>query len=155
MTTIRPPRPEEAEALAAMADALSAHEGDPTGGFTADHARRDVLAEGAPLRALVAEGAEGLDGFLFWHFAYETAHGARGGFVSDLFVREDARGRGVGRALLRAAARAVKAGGGEFLQLTALRRNAAALAFYGKVMEEDLKVTVFFAAWERFERLCD
>ncbi|MFN3261384.1 MAG: GNAT family N-acetyltransferase [Pikeienuella sp.] len=153
MTTIRLPRAEDAAALAALADGLSAHEGDPTGNFTAETALRDVIAPGAPVRCLVAEGAGGLEGFVFWHFAYETAYAARGAFVSDLFVSEARRGAGIGRALLSAVARAVKAEGGEFISLTAFRRNERACRFYRSLMEEEPGLTLFFVAEESLERL--
>ncbi len=146
MTTIRPPKPEDAEALAAMADALSVHEGDPTGNFTAEAALRDVIAPGAPVRCFVAEGEAGLDGFVFWHFAYETPYAATGGFVTDLFVRDEKRGSGIGRALLREAARTIVAEGGEFLMLTAFRRNERACSFYRSLMEEEAGLSIFFVA---------
>ena len=153
MTTIRPPRAEDAAALAALVDGLAAHEGDPVGNFTAEAALRDVIAPGAPVRSLVAEGPEELEGFVFWHFAYETAYAARGAFLSDLFVAEARRGAGVGRALLSAVARAVKAEGGEFISLTAFRRNERACRFYRSLMEEEPGLRLFFVAEESLDRL--
>ena len=52
------------------------------------------------------------------------------GYVSDLVVAADARGLGVGRALLRAAEDAVRAAGVATLRLSVLAGNTSALALY-------------------------
>lgn len=111
MTIFRAPEARDAAALVGMADALCLHQGDPTGNFTIEKALRDVIAPDAPLSCLVAEKAGALEGFVFWHFAYETCYAARGGHVTDLYVSENQRGSGIAEGLLRAAARSVKAAG--------------------------------------------
>ena len=88
------PEPGHAEAFAGMMDELRAHLGDERGRFTAEVALADVIADDAPLSALIAVDGDRLLGLVMWHFAYETAFAARGGYVTDLYVREEARGRG-------------------------------------------------------------
>lgn len=50
--------------------------------------------------------------------------------LEDLFVREDARGRGLGRALTEAALARARERGARRIELDANERNAAALALY-------------------------
>ncbi|MEX2520195.1 MAG: GNAT family N-acetyltransferase [Paracoccaceae bacterium] len=154
MTIFRAPVAADAAALAALVEGLNGHQGDPTGNFTAEKALRDVITPGAPLSCIVAEEAGRLTGFAFWHFAYEAAYAARGGFITDLYVEETRRGSGLADALLRAAARRIKTDGGEYLWLTTHRTNERARAFYRKHMTEEGHVVVEFAAWDQFAALC-
>lgn len=153
MTIFREPAAADAAALAALVERLNRHQGDPTGNFTADKALRDVIAPGAPLSCVVAEESGLLTGFVFWHFAYEAAFAARGGFITDLYIDEARRGSGLADALLREAAQRVKAEGGEYLWLTAHRTNERARAFYRKHMTEEEHVVIEFAAWDKFAAL--
>ncbi|MEO1330679.1 MAG: GNAT family N-acetyltransferase [Pseudomonadota bacterium] len=80
-------------------------------------------------------GAERIEGFLA--FAIEEEFGCfvarenqRFGVISDLFVREPARGRGVGHALLDEARARLTAHGIRRLEVTALWGNTAARAAY-------------------------
>lgn len=151
---VRAPADADAAELVRMVDELNLHEGDPVGHFTEAHARADVIGPDAPVSALVAEGAGGLAGYIFWHFAYETAWAARGGFVSDLYVRPRFRGCGVGRALMEGAARAVAAEGGVFLWLTAYAANAGARRFYARIADiEEEGVVAYAITDEAFRRL--
>ena len=147
------PEPEHAEAFAGMMDELQAHLGDERGRFTAEVALADVIADDAPLSALIAVDGDRLLGLVMWHFAYETAFAARGGYVTDLYVREEARGRGLGRHLLAAAAREVAEDGGVYLWLTAYRDNDAARAFYRQLASVEEDGVVAYAFVDRFDAL--
>lgn len=149
----RAPRPEDAAGLAAMADELNLHEGDPTGHFTAEVALRDVIADDAPLSCVMAEADTGLAGYALWHFGYESAWAQRGAYLVDLYVREAWRGAGVADGLLRRVARAVDAEGGTFLWWTAYAENARARAFYRRRSEEVDRIVAYAAAHERFRAL--
>lgn len=150
---IRPLAEADAEALPSLVAGLNEAMGDPVGAFTAAHARAHILAPGAALRCLVAEEGGALIGYAFWHFAYESAYAAPGGHVSDLFVAEPARGRGVGEALLSAVAAAIRAEGGEYFWLTTLAPNHAARGFYRSRLIETEGVVAYalvhddFADW--------
>ena len=74
-------------------------------------------------------GGEAVGFALFFH-TYSTFLARRGLYLEDLFVRPDARGHGVGRALLAALARlAVERGCGR-LEWSVLDWNASAIGFY-------------------------
>ena len=139
-----------------MVDELNAHEGEPLGAMTPEKAMRDLIGPDAALGAFVAEVEAGLIGFAFWHASYETPYAARGGFVTDLFVRDAHRGAGVGKALLQAVARASAAKGGEFLWLTSFAHNDRARRFYRRLMDvEEDRVVAYALTGERYRALVE
>jgi len=79
---------------------------------------------------LIAELAGAPAGFALFFPSYSTFLGKPGLYLEDLFVRLDARGRGVGRALMAALARiAVQRDYGRF-EWSVLDWNEPALRFY-------------------------
>ena len=60
-------------------------------------------------------------GYALFYPSYDTDHGAKGAYLQDLYVLPEARGRGIGRALMAAVARACQADGGCYLFWNALR----------------------------------
>lgn len=70
---------------------------------------------GSVLEFLVAEKVGELVGFSAWEQTYDVIAGARGGVVLALYVRPDARGHGVGDALLSAVTHEVRLMSGTFL----------------------------------------
>jgi GNAT superfamily N-acetyltransferase len=71
---------------------------------------------GSVLEFFVAESNTGsLLGFAAWEKTYDVISGRRGGALLGMFVQVEARGSGMGRALLNAVANEVRAMGGEFL----------------------------------------
>jgi GNAT superfamily N-acetyltransferase len=69
-------------------------------------------------------------GFALYFHNYSTFLGRRGLYLEDLFVRPEARGRGVGRALLAALARVALERGCGRMDWSVLDWNAPAIAFY-------------------------
>lgn len=65
---------------------------------------RDGFGANPRFHALIAEWSGQPAGYAFWFNYYSTWSG-RGLFLEDLFVREQFRGRGIGKALLAAVAR--------------------------------------------------
>lgn len=82
-------------------------------------------------------------GFGLWYYTYSTFQGRHGIWLEDLFVVPDARGNGIGKALLvNLAQRCVREGLGRF-EWAVLDWNAPSIAFYkaqGAVMMHE---------WER------
>jgi GNAT superfamily N-acetyltransferase len=81
--------------------------------------------------ALVAQtGNAGVIGFALFFHNYSTFRGQPGMYLEDLFVLPEHRGRGAGKALLRALARiAVQRGCGR-LEWSVLDWNTPAIGFY-------------------------
>ena len=151
--TYRKPTEADAEALVAMVDELNQHEGDERGHFTREKALADVIAPDAPVDCVIAERNGAPVGYAFWHFGYESAYAARGSYLGDLYVREEARKAGVGEGLLQEVARATKAAGGIYVWWTAYRTNERARAFYRRrAMEED-GIVAYAMHGENFDRL--
>jgi len=106
--------------------------------------RDEVVADEAGLTAslfgetpraevLIADLEGGPVGFALFFHNYSTFLGCPGIFLEDLFVREEARGRGVGRALLaRLATIAMERGCGR-LEWNVLDWNAPAIGFYERL----------------------
>lgn len=71
-------------------------------------------------------------GLLIYFPEYSTWRGALGLYVQDVYMRPDARARGIGRAILAAAVRDADWPVG-FVTLMVSRKNTAARAFYTRL----------------------
>ena len=69
-------------------------------------------------------------GFALWFYNFSTFVGRSGLYLEDLFVRPQARGRGAGKALLKALAKRCVAEDLGRMEWAVLDWNAPALAFY-------------------------
>lgn len=100
---------------------------------------------------LIAEQEGRALGYLLYFFGYWSSHAARALFVADLFVREEARGQGAGRALMHGAARALRARGGSTILWTVWDKNPAAIRFYqslgARLVREELLMAWQEADW--------
>ncbi len=90
---------------------------------------RDGFGDQPSFRALVAEWNDQPAGYALLFPSYSTWVG-RGLFLEDLFVREAFRRRGVGKALLAAAARMTVDEGCHAMQWEVLHWNRDAVALY-------------------------
>lgn len=134
---VRPARPEDADAIAEMANSLNVLMGEPDGRITGDILRRDVFDSGEEIEALVAEQNGGLVGYALFHDAYNTDLPAWGLWIMDLYVAPEARSQGVGRLLMAEVARETLRRGGRSLSWGVLNRNTRALEFYARLGAED------------------
>jgi ribosomal protein S18 acetylase RimI-like enzyme len=145
----------DAEAVASMVAELNRHQGyDPALGPDAAALCRAFLGGAARGRLLVAEAAGPiLAGYVTLHLNYETTFTSPGAYVGDLYVVPALRRRGIGRALLGAAARLVRAGGGDHLWWTALPGNTGGQAFYRRLGAKGEPVVAFVLAEDAFGRI--
>lgn len=153
---VRPFEVGEAEAVAALVAALNREEGyNRASPPDATALRAAFLGADAVGRLLVARRGDDAPpaGYATCHATYETEFAARGFYVGDLYVAQEHRRLGVGRALLAAMAAEARARGFRFLWWTALPGNAGAHAFYSAIggVGEDLRA--FALADEAFDRL--
>jgi GNAT superfamily N-acetyltransferase len=79
---------------------------------------------------LIAEAGGAPVGFAVYFFNFSTWTGRHGVYLEDLYVREDARGKGAGAALLAMLARIAIDKGCARLEWAVLDWNAPAIAFY-------------------------
>ena len=82
---------------------------------------------------LVAETDGAIVGHVFYHPGYDIDRGGRIFQVIDLFVTENERRNGAGKALMLAVSEACRAAGGLGLQWSVFRNNRQAMAFYEKL----------------------
>ena len=91
----------------------------------------------------LAEVAGEAVGFALWFYNFSTFVGRHGLYLEDLYVRPQARGCGIGRALLkRLAQRCVREGLGR-MEWSVLDWNTPAIAFYdtlGSVSMDDWRI---------------
>jgi predicted N-acetyltransferase YhbS len=129
---LRTATPADGPAVEALLDEL----GYPgTGSFVADHLR--ALGTSAIDEVLVAESGGELLGVLAFHLTPVLMYARPFARITALSVTADARGRGVGRALLERAETEAREAGAMCLEVTCSMRRTGAHAFYTRMgMEE-------------------
>jgi GNAT superfamily N-acetyltransferase len=152
---IRPAGPDDADAIHELVVALAVYEREPDAVRATPGSLRDQLAaERPPFECLLAEEEGRAVGFALFFPTFSTWEGRPGLYLEDLFVREEARGSGVGRALLARLAQIAVGRGYGRLELAALDWNTPAIGFYerlgGTAMDD---WTVFRFTGEALERL--
>lgn len=88
-------------------------------------------------------------GFAVFYFTYSTFAGLPGLYLEDLFVKNEARGLGIGKQLLSYLARLAKEKGCWRIEWAVLHRNETAIGFYrklGAVPREESAVYRLFGA---------
>ena len=101
--------------------------------FTAETYRRDGFGPHAAFTGLVAELDGEVVGYLLYHFGYDTDRAMRLMFVIDLYVQGAKRKRGIGEALMRAAAQICREAGGRELIWSVFVPNKLAFQFYERL----------------------
>ena len=87
----------------------------------------------SPAEVQLAYAEDGILGFALYFRTFSTFLGRPGIYLEDLYVRESARGQGLGEALLRQLAyRTLEIGGGR-LEWAVLNWNESAIGFYQKM----------------------
>jgi GNAT superfamily N-acetyltransferase len=81
----------------------------------------------------IAEAGGEPIGFALWFYNLSTFEGRHGVYLEDLYVRPHARGKGAGRALMRALAQRCQREGLPRLEWAVLDWNAEAIAVYDRL----------------------
>jgi GNAT superfamily N-acetyltransferase len=150
---VRPAVPADSPALAVLASALHQHQGDPVGHFTPEAITRDVFGPNAIVQALIAELDDQPVGYALLLNAYESAHAARGFYVTDFFIADEARARGVGRELMAACATFARNHGGSFLWWVSKAWNVEAQKFYRTISPIEEPIMAHALTFEKFAAL--
>jgi len=128
---IRPGRPEDAPALAAMIRALAEYERlTHLCVGTEDDLRAAIWASDPAAEVLIAHVDRQPAGFALFFPTFSTFLARRGLWLEDLFVYPEHRGAGVGKALLRAVAALARDRGCGRLEWSVLDWNTPAIRFY-------------------------
>ncbi len=145
--------PADAEALAEMVAAERAHEGGQPPDFTAETMRRDGFGPDAAFIALIAEIDGETAGCTLYLPTSHTRIGRRDAYLLDLYVRPEARRRGVACRLMTEVCRATRQRGGAFLCWAMVKTNKEATAFYGRLDSVYAEVPTHMLQGSAFDRL--
>ena len=150
---VRRAGPTDAPALLRLTQGLARAQNEPEGRTTEADLCRAWLGDGAPGLALVAEdGAEAI-GYIALMPSFESAHASHGYYVSDLFVADRVRRRGIGTALLAAAAHEAITSGRSSLWWVAQARNSGAHRLYRHFAAIEQPVRAFAVFGDHLTRL--
>jgi GNAT superfamily N-acetyltransferase len=131
--------PADAPVLLALIRALAAYEREPDAvETTAETLAAQLAAPQPPFAALLAEEDGVVLGFALHFATYSTWRGRAGVHLEDLFVVPEARGRGIGFALLAALARHAVGLGAARLEWSVLDWNRPAIDFYERLGAQPL-----------------
>lgn len=97
---------------------------------TVDDLRHTLFGPQASVFAHVIERDEEIVGVAIWYLNYSTWTGAHGIFLEDLYVRDDQRGLGYGREVLRELAQECVRRGYARMDWVAADWNTSAIDFY-------------------------
>ena len=135
--TVRPARRSDIGALRGLQEEFRDHLrqlGDESPGLILSDAQWEEILDRRPaFGVVIAEVGGEVVGYLCHHEGYDLDRGGPVVYVFDLFVREAARGGGVGRALMAEAGAACAAIGGREILFDVWKRNAGAVAFYARL----------------------
>jgi GNAT superfamily N-acetyltransferase len=152
---IREARADDAPTIVALVHRFNVEDGNPPGAMTELDFRTLGCGADARFRTLIAETAGRVLGYALFYPSYDTEFGVKGFYVQDLYVLSEARGRGTGRALMAAVARACQADGGRYLFWNALERNRAGRAFYRRIGAREEPVVTLSLQPDALRRLAD
>lgn len=131
MLHLRPATRADVPLILALIRELATYERDPDAVVATEvDLARDGFGERPLFQVTIAEWSGTPVGFAFCFLAYSTWRGQPTLFLEDLFVRPEARGRGIGKALMRHLARtALDSGCGRFVWQV-LDWNTPSIEFY-------------------------
>lgn len=131
---IRTARPDDVDAMVGLIHDLAEFERSPDSVEIDPSQLRAALFGHAPnVFAHVADEDGRVVGVAIWFKNFSTWTGRNGIYLEDLYVRPEARGHGVGRALLAALATIARREGYARLDWSVLDWNSSAIRFYRSV----------------------
>jgi len=140
MTMIRPATAADVPTVLRFIRELADYEREPHAVEATEASLTDALFGPSPgAEAVMAEVDGAPAGFAIFFHNFSTWTGKRGLYLEDLYVTPDARGRGVGKALLRHLAALAVARDCARFEWSVLDWNAPAIAFYDSVGAESME----------------
>ncbi|WP_194406590.1 GNAT family N-acetyltransferase [Bradyrhizobium sp. CCBAU 53351] len=120
-------------AVRALADALAAHIEEPPPPLTLDRYVAFYAREHAPVHLFVALLGDRVVGMIAWILTHELYSAQAALYISDIAVHADARGKGIGRALMMKAKEWGSDYGVTRLGWDVWKHNASAMRFYERL----------------------
>lgn len=131
MPKIRKITPQDIPAVLSMVHGLAEHHGD-VATLAPAALSRDALGPHPWITLLVAQGAQGVSGYAALCPIMQLQFGARGMDMHHLYVAKDARGLGIGTALITACVNEAKRQNARFVTVGTHPDNTAAQTVYLK-----------------------
>jgi GNAT superfamily N-acetyltransferase len=136
---LRPAQPGDESGILACIQKLADYEREPDAVANTTQALGESLFGEVPrVFAHVVERDRAIVGIAIWFLSYSTWTGRHGIWLEDLFVDEEQRGRGYGKALIGSLARVCVAQGYSRLEWTVLDWNEPSIAFYRSIGAEPM-----------------
>ena len=118
--------------------------------------KKKLFGINSPAEVQIAHDKNKTLGFALYFRTFSTFLGRPGIYLEDLYVRESARGKGVGEALLRRLAKRTREIGGRRLEWSVLNWNEMAIKFYLKIGASPLdEWTIFRGAGNKLKELAE
>ena len=131
---LRPARPGDEDGILDCVRGLAQYENEPDAVQTTAEDLRRVLFGAAPtVFAHVVEKDEQVVALAVWFLNYSTFTGRHGIYLEDLFVRQDERRHGYGRALIKALAEVCVENGYARFEWSVLGWNEPSIRFYRSI----------------------
>ena len=131
---VRTARPDDVPDVLALVRELATYEREPDAVETTEQMLHDALFGPSPVASCHVAVLDGqVVGMALWYVTFSTWKGVPGLWLEDLFVRESARGTGLGRALLQTLAAVCVDRGYARFEWWVLDWNAPAIGFYASL----------------------
>ncbi len=143
----------DAPEIVRLAGELSLSDGGRPSQLTEQAVREDGFGDRPAFHVLMAELDGKVVGYALYFEGYDSDRASRGIYLSDLYVDVAWRRHGVGRALMKAAARACRDSGGAWMFWSVLKRNRSARRFYRTMAPELGDVILCAAIGPVFDRM--
>lgn len=139
MTTIRPATEADVPEIFRMINELAEYEKQPQDvTSTEEDVREHLFADNPKVFAHVAVVDGAVEGMALWFLNYSTWQGRHGIWLEDLYVRESARGKGIGTALLKELAKIAVENDYRRVEWSVLKWNTPSIGFYNSIGANDM-----------------
>tara|TARA_B100000700_G_scaffold302021_1_gene371855 strand:- start:652 stop:1194 length:543 start_codon:yes stop_codon:yes gene_type:complete len=152
---IRHANKNDAAEIVRLARSLSKTDGHRPSCLTEECFCKDGFGNNPAFKTLIAQTNKEIIGYTLYFEGYNTNSATRGLYISDLYVDEPWRGKGVGYALMQATSIACKKAGGEWMFWAVNKKNKGARKFYKKLSTEIREVSIFSILGDKFQNICN